>query len=534
MKQNVILILLTGIFLSLGWPTYGSPLLLFIAMVPLLDFVQQVRNSSLKNKNRTVFVYSYAAFLIWNIWTTWWIYNSSVFGAAFAILCNSSFYAILITLYHWSLKRFKLQFLASVFLITAWISFEKFHLFWDFSWPWLSLGNAFSEYIYWIQWYEYTGVFGGSLWVLAINFFFLHQYQAFKNHRSYIILIKKSIPGLLGIALPIVSSLIIFMNYEEPKSFTEVVVIQPNIDPYEQKYAQTNEDFKSLLIDLSNEHLTTNTSYLITPETYFTEGSGFDIDTFENSEFNRSLKEFLLPHKQLNLIAGTQFYKIHRAKNAPTPTANKIRENFWADFYNSAIQIAPSQKGNIYHKSKLVVGVENMPYKSFFKPLIGKFMLDLGGTVSSRATQKSRTVFTHSTQNSKIAPIICYESIYGEFVTEYVRNGAQFLSILTNDAWWGNTQGHKQLLSYARLRAIENRRAIARSANTGISAFIDAQGRMSTSLGYEEQGALKGSVGLNSELTFYSKHGDFIARFSKYSFVILLILSLGRVFRKKS
>ena len=161
-------------------------------------------------------------------------------------------------------------------------------------------------------------------------------------------------------------------------------------------------------------------------------------------------------------------------------------------------------------------------------------MLDLGGTVSSRATQKNRAVFTHSTEGSKIAPIICYESIYGEFVTEYARNGAQFFSILTNDAWWGDTQGHKQLLSYARLRAIENRRAIARSANTGISAFIDVQGRIDNSLGYNRQGALKGSVGLNSELTFYSKHGDYIAHFSKYSFVVLILLSLGSVFRKKS
>lgn len=533
-KQNYILILLSGILLSLGWPTYGSPILLFIALVPLLDFVQNVRDSSLKNKNRTVFVYSYAVFLIWNIWTTWWIYNSSVFGAVFAILCNSSFYAVLITLYHWSLKRLQTQFLSAVFLITAWISFEKFHLFWDFSWPWLNLGNAFSEYIYWIQWYEYTGVFGGSLWVLVINFFFLHQYQAYKEHGSYSLLIKKSIPGLLGIALPIACSLIIFMNYEEPKSFTEVVVIQPNIDPYEEKYEQTNEDFKGLLIDLSSKYLSPSTSYLITPETYFTEGSGFDIDTFENSEFNRSLKGFVSSHKSLNLIAGTQFYKIHRTKNEPTPTANKINDNFWVDFYNSAIQITPSQKGVVYHKSKLVVGVENMPYKSFFKPLLGEFMLDLGGTVSSRATQKNRTVFTHSTAGSQLAPIICYESIYGEFVTEYARNGAQFFSILTNDAWWGNTQGHKQLLSYARLRAIENRRAIARSANTGVSAFIDAQGRIVTSLGYEKQGALKGSVGLNSELTFYSKHGDYIADLSKHGFAVLLILSIGRVFRKKS
>ena len=101
-------------------------------------------------------------------------------------------------------------------------------------------------------------------------------------------------------------------------------------------------------------------------------------------------------------------------------------------------------------------------------------MLDFGGTVATRGIQNTRTVFEHA-EGYKTAPIVCYESIYGEYVTEYVRNGAQFLSIITNDAWWGNTQGHKQLLSYARLRAIENRRAIARSANTGISAFINAK-----------------------------------------------------------
>ena len=134
MKQNYILILLTGVLLSLGWPTYGSPIFLFIALVPLFDFVHQVKNSSIKNKNITVFGYSYLAFLIWNICTTWWIFNSSAFGGAFAIICNSSFYAILITLYHWSLSRFS-KTGASVFLIATWISFEKFHLIWDFSWP---------------------------------------------------------------------------------------------------------------------------------------------------------------------------------------------------------------------------------------------------------------------------------------------------------------------------------------------------------------------------------------------------------------
>ena len=116
-----------------------------------------------------------------------------------------------------------------------------------------------------------------------------------------------------------------------------------------------------------------------------------------------------------------------------------------------------------------------MPFKNTLEPFIGAFLLDFGGKIATRGIQKELTVFTHQTKGIKTAPIICYESIYGDFVTEYVRKGANFLSIITNDAWWDDTQGHKQLLSYTRLRAIETRRAIARSANTGISAFINYQ-----------------------------------------------------------
>jgi apolipoprotein N-acyltransferase len=320
---------------------------------------------------------------------------------------------------------------------------------------------------------------------------------------------------------------------EEPKTFSEVIVIQPNVDPYDEKYELTNEDFKNSLINLTSELITDKTSFVVTPETFFTERSGFDIDVFENSQFNISLKEFIASHKNLNLISGTQFYKLYRSKNEPTETANKIQEGFWADFYNSAILSAPKQKSQIYHKSKLVVGVENMPYKSFFKPLLGEFMLDLGGTVSSRAIQSERTVFSHSINETKVAPIICYESIYGEYVTEYARNGADFFTILTNDAWWGNTQGHKQLLSYARLRAIENRRSIARSANTGISAFINHKGEIIKTLPYEEKGALIGKVGLNKNLTFYSRYGDYIARIANFTFFLLLLSCLASILRRK-
>ena len=132
----------------------------------------------------------------------------------------------------------------------------------------------------------------------------------------------------------------------------------------------------------------------------------------------------------------------------------------------------------------------------------------------------------------KTAPIVCYESIYGAFVTAMYameRNSC----IITNDAWWG-TQGHQQLLSYARLRAIENRRAIARSANTGISAFINAKGEVEQTLAYEKEGSLTAKVQLHNQLTFYSIYGDYLARWSIFLFGLLFCIALSGRLKEKA
>ena len=88
----------------------------------------------------------------------------------FAILVNSLLMTIVFSFYKIVSQKINSK-LSLLFLVSLWISFEKFHLNWDFSWPWLNLGNVFSEKTSWIQWYEYTGSFGGTLWVLAINIF---------------------------------------------------------------------------------------------------------------------------------------------------------------------------------------------------------------------------------------------------------------------------------------------------------------------------------------------------------------------------
>jgi apolipoprotein N-acyltransferase len=118
--------------------------------------------------------------------------------------------------------------------------------------------------------------------------------------------------------------------------------------------------------------------------------------------------------------------------------------------------------------------------------------------------------------------------MYGEYVTQYVRNGAQFLAILTNDGWWNNSPGHKQLLSYSKIRAIETRRDIVRSANTGISAIINKKGDILNSLGYNKKGFINSSINLSDKVTFYVKYGDFIYRISLFFFLIIILFYFSK------
>ena len=122
--------------------------------------------------------------------------------------------------------------------------------------------------------------------------------------------------------------------------------------------------------------------------------------------------------------------------------------------------------------------------------------VDLGGVSGSLGSQNSIESFKVSDFN--LLPLICYESIYGDLNSNKVSN---VLCIITNDGWWRNTKGYKQHFSYAKLRAIEQKRSIIRSANTGISAFISPNGDVSNVAGWDEQ-KIKSQVETYNTVTF--------------------------------
>ena len=434
-------------------------------------------------------------------------------------------------LYHLVAKR-STQKLSLIFLVAIWLSFEKFHLWWDISWPWLNLGNVFSEKITWIQWYEYTGTFGGSLWVWLLNIIFYIAAKDYLTDKNRALLAKRVGIAMLFFAIPVVISYYIYTNYNEKGLKTaDVVVLQPNIDPYEEKYQFSNESTSEAISYFLLDKLDHKVNFIITPETMLSRN--ILIDELANSAPVNTLKNLFLAFPQVNWVVGVSLLKFIEDKKDVTAQSNYLAEQkIWYNDYNSAFLLNydyfRSDTLPLYHKSKLVVAVENFPYQHLLKPILGDMLINLGGTVALKTTQSERSVFTGRETFGKAAPIICYETVYGEFVTDYIKKGANFLAILTNDAWWGDTQGYKQLLSYTRLRAIETRRSVARSANTGISAFINGRGDILKALPYRDFNTLRCTIALNEKVTFYVRMGDYIARIAGFLAFFIFLYAIAK------
>lgn len=501
---------ISGILFCLAWPVKGFPFLLFIAFVPLLLIQHQI---SIDNRLRArhLFLYSYIAFLVWNVGTTWWVARIH-FGqeaAYLAFIANSLLMAFAFLVFH-KVKRALPERFGTFAIIPIWISFEYLHLDWDLTWPWLTLGNGFASWNETIQWYEYTGVFGGSFWILLLNVLIFDLY-IYRNtllrplrRRTIYIVCTSCI-----LILPLIWSLLIYSTidpYEGDESIS-VVVIQPNIDPYTKFGGEFREQTEKMLA-LAESKIDTAVDYVLLPETALVES--FWENDMQYSWSIKRLATYRSHYPKLAIVTGAATGRFFDDGPKPSLTARKFKqEPGWYDNYNTAIQIDTTHQISVYHKSKLVPGSEKLPFPKYFQYLEA-FALDLGGTKGSLGVQEERTVFYHPTSKSGIAPVICYESIYGEYVSEYIANGARFIFIMTNDGWWDDTPGYHQHLAYGTLRAIETRKSIARSANTGISCFINMRGEIQQPQAWATTTAIKQRIVSTNALTFYTKHGDYI------------------------
>lgn len=505
--------------------------LIFVALVPLLLLTDEILEKSRKPKS-AIFIYSYIAFVVWNGIDTWWTWFASPGGAVMAILANSILMSLTYLLFFTLYKKFKKTAYSKLpsptwLLIPVWLSFEYLHTLWQLAWTWLSLGNVFAFTHNWVQWYEFTGVSGGTLWILAMNILVYQLVKLKKENLKFNIL-----KVVLCVSAPIGISLVV--NFPTSLKFNKggqhIMIVQPNIDPYNDKFNSTYESQLELVYNLVKDKLDSSVDYLVLPETFFTENVWEN--NLEESYSVKFLREnFLRKYPNLMIITGATTYLSFKKGDKLSPTAHKYTDaDEYYDVFNSALQIDNNGPIQVYHKSKLVPGAERIPYPAIFKPL-EKFAIDLGGTVGSLGTQEERGVLFNKDKSVGLAPVICYESVFGEYVTEYVKNGANLICIITNDGWWRDTPGYVQHLNYARLRAIETRTAIARCANTGISCFVDERGDLSNETRWWEPAVISSSLRPNNEKTFYVKCGDLLSKGALLATLAFILLSF---FKKKS
>jgi apolipoprotein N-acyltransferase len=498
---NLFIAISGGSLLWAAWPVSPLTFLIFIAWVPLLWLETKVKS------RKKFFGLTYITMFVWNVATTWWIWNASAPGAISAFVANS-FIMCLPWLGYKIVKKRLGERIGFVSLIAFWMCFEYIHLQdWGLSWPWLTLGNAFATHPDWVQWYEYTGTSGGSLWILLSNVFlfaFFSEYQRSGRSKTYF--------GLMATWLFIMLVPSVLFNISHGNKTTtgtnqNVVVVQPNIDPYEKVSEETGSFEAQLhkLITTSEKQIDSNTALVVWPETALYTPSRIDEASLKENFFLNPLWAFLKRHPNTSLFTGIESYRWFDHKTKYTEEFNGL----FYESYNGSMLIDSSGASAFYHKSMLVPGVETLPW---FLKFIDKWFAKFGGTTAGYAKQKERTVLNEK-NGLKIAPAICYESIYGEFMSKYVRNGANLICIITNDGWWKNTPGHKQHMNYARLRAIETRTWVARSANTGISCFIDPDGNVIDPQPYDTHAAIKLAIpSATNNKTFFVKHGDILSK----------------------
>ena len=492
-----------------------------IAFVPLFYLDKTLR----EQKVQRAFWYYYAAFLLFNVATTFWIWFVSGPGAIAAILLNALQMAAVFALYRWGGRIIRRksdnpllgEALSLLFFVITWTAWEHIYFDIELSWPWLCLGNAFATTTRLVQWYEIFGAVGGSVWILLCNVL------VFLTLDSRTAKARKALcaGATLLIFVPILCSEIRYATYRESDDPLEVLVVQPNIDPF-HKYGVTPQSaLDDRLVELMARDITPETRYIIIPETFTYD---FDIDAPEGSASYQKYRAFLSAHPETEMLLGALTYRRYESPVKPTRSARNRGNGHWIDAYNTAMLLDGQQVHSYYFKSKLVPGVEIIPYENVI-PFLGKIVSQFGGSSSSYGTQDEMEALDDG-HGRKVGAMICYESVYGDWSRVATKKGAGILAVITNDGWWGDTPGYHQHFNFARLRAIENRRDIVQAANTGTSGIINQRGDVLQTTGWWVETTFRGTLNANDTLTPFVRHGDLVGRISAYAFLVLVLTLL--------
>jgi apolipoprotein N-acyltransferase len=414
-----------------------------------------------------------------------------------------------------------------------WTSFEYLHSLGEYSFPWLTIGNSQAYDLNRIQIIEYSSIYGLTLLIFAFNI--LAFLVLWKMANSNWKLRSLSVSSALILLVVLYFGPVLYGKWIIKKESSEsgktvcIGIIQPNFDPWDKWGGGSREKWDSYFyqfntyIEETKKLAPYKPDIILWPETAIP----FHILLPRYLKYLSTL-QLLVDTLQFPIFTGLPTIEYFDSSNAPATAQRISGTDIFAESYNSAIFIQPKCKpGPIHKKTILVPFAERIPYAETFRFLIEPLKWNVG--ISSWGKGDDTLTYTLTLSNedlSKFSGMICYESVYPNYVREFVRRGAEFLVIITNDSWWGNTSGAYQHASFASLRAVETRRWVVQCANGGISMIVDPTGTTHSTTSLYSKTRFAGDIFLRSEKTFYVKYGDLIAQICLAVSVMILIAAV--------
>jgi apolipoprotein N-acyltransferase len=531
----------SGLLLGLAYPPNPVGLFGSIGLVPLLYALERAR------AYRQAFAWSYMSLLLFSALSTWWVGSWQAKADPFLmiscialIFIHPLFFVFPLLIYR-AVRMRSSRLYALAFLPFLWCGGEYLHALTDASYPWLTLGNTQTYNLYYVQFIEFTGVWGLSLFLMLQNCALTAMLFALEWEDRFRRRVVRAAIAVLAVTLipPFIYGFYVLDRAHQhiPARTITVTAVQPNVNPWDKWKTMDTTDQIAINADLSREALARGRTDMF----LWTENAiPYPV---KKPGFERAASELYATIDQLGVPVLTGFpdYVVYAdPSTAPASSRRDVEygpggklDTFRWDYFNSAGLFVPGRGlTGAYHKMQLVPFGERIPFVDQVPYLMSMLSWDVGISTWAKGTGITTFSVPYRDTITRAASVICFESVYPNIVRKFVDSGANFLTVITNDGWYLRTPGPLQHEKFAQLRAIENRRSVARAANTGISCFIDPYGSIIAETKEDEKTTLTASIELRDDLTLYARWGDWLPQLSLGIAVVLAGYAFGRTRRR--
>ena len=474
----------SGLLLALSFPPLPLGFLAYVGLVPLLMSCHMLSGRAAFIAGAVHGIAFYAPSLYWISWITGP-------GVLAAILYMTLFRALVVWSTATCMKRFGPTAMWGAPFI--WAGFEYVNSLGDLGFPWAVLALSQSAYLPLIQYADVTGIFGVSFWIVMVNLILFLLWRQSE--------VKKWAALAIVVAAPLVHGWLTMSNAKVADRTLTVGIAQPNLEPRAKEYRPFDYHF-TILKKQTIEAVSQGADLMVWPETAVPAYLGMPANQHYRDRIQR-----LVDSLDVAIYTGANHLDEYEGR----------RRSF-----NSSFLLKP-ENGDLprYDKMRLVPFGERSPFPDLL-PWLREIQFSGGGFIAANwDAGEAFTVF--EVEDTAFGSMICFDSVFPQQAFELVRGGAEFLVVITNDGYFGKTSGPYQHVQLSVFRAIENRRSIVRSANTGVSTFVDPYGRLSGTTGIFHEAVLTSSILLNEDTTFYTRYGNVFG-------IVCLIVTIVAVF----